>query len=193
MVLWGCPPPQGYLSVSSVSPEEHGIEGPVPQPPGGPLVGPAQPPVHLRQPPCIVHRAPPRAHAGQPATAGHITVTYIHRGRSGFTECLLCTWATHIMITGAKQNAIGPHRTQSQPQTHESEVYKSHNDTTRPTLARNATLAVARTWSRYAVHVHACEWARMRMASIVTATSRLCSSRRGILRMWGVGDSGSFE
>ena len=47
MVLWGCPPPRGYLSVSSVSPEEHGIKGPVPQPPGGPLVGPAQPPVHL--------------------------------------------------------------------------------------------------------------------------------------------------
>ena len=47
MVLRGCPPPRGYLSVSSVSPEEHGIERPVPQPPGGPLVGPAQPPVHL--------------------------------------------------------------------------------------------------------------------------------------------------
>ena len=47
MVLWGCPPPLGYLSVSSVSPEEHGIEGPVPRPPGGPLVGPAHPPVHL--------------------------------------------------------------------------------------------------------------------------------------------------
>ena len=47
MVLWGCPTPRGYLSVSSVSPEEHGIEGPVPRPPGGPLVGPAQPPVHL--------------------------------------------------------------------------------------------------------------------------------------------------
>ena len=47
MVLWGCPPPRGYLSVSSVSLEEHAIEGPVPQPPGGPLVGPAQPPVHL--------------------------------------------------------------------------------------------------------------------------------------------------
>ena len=38
MVLWGCPPPRGYLSVSSVPPEEHGIEGPVPRPPGGPLV-----------------------------------------------------------------------------------------------------------------------------------------------------------
>ena len=47
MVLWGCPGPRGYLSVSSVPPEEHGIKGPVPQPPGGPLVGPAQPPVHL--------------------------------------------------------------------------------------------------------------------------------------------------
>ena len=47
MVLWGCPPPRGYLLVSSVPPEEHGIEGPVPRPPGGPLVGPAQPPVHL--------------------------------------------------------------------------------------------------------------------------------------------------
>ena len=47
MVLWGCPPPRGYLLVSSVPPEEHGIEGPVPQPPGGPLVGQAQPPVHL--------------------------------------------------------------------------------------------------------------------------------------------------
>ena len=47
MVLWGCPTPRGSLSVSSVSPEEHGIEGPVPQPPGGPLVGRAQPPVHL--------------------------------------------------------------------------------------------------------------------------------------------------
>ena len=47
MVLWGCPPPRGYLSVSSVPPEEHSIEGPVPRPPGGPLVGPAQPPVHL--------------------------------------------------------------------------------------------------------------------------------------------------
>ena len=47
MVLWGCPPPLGYLSVSSVPPEEHGIEGPVPRSPGGPLAGPAQPPVHL--------------------------------------------------------------------------------------------------------------------------------------------------
>ena len=47
MVLWGCPPPRGYLSVSSVPPEEHGIEGPVPRPPGGPLVGPAQPSLHL--------------------------------------------------------------------------------------------------------------------------------------------------
>ena len=47
MVLWGCPPPRGQLSVSSVPPEEHGIEGPVPRPPGGPLVGPAQPPVLL--------------------------------------------------------------------------------------------------------------------------------------------------
>ena len=47
MVLWGCPPPRGYLSFSSVSPEEHGIEGPVPRPPGGSLVGPAQPAVHL--------------------------------------------------------------------------------------------------------------------------------------------------
>ena len=47
MVLWGCPPPRGYLSVSSFPPEEHGIKRPVPQPPGGPLVGPAQPPVHL--------------------------------------------------------------------------------------------------------------------------------------------------
>ena len=43
----GCLPPRGYLSVSSICPEEHGIEGPVPQPPGGTLVGPAQPPVHL--------------------------------------------------------------------------------------------------------------------------------------------------
>ena len=47
MVPWRCPPPRGYLSVSSVPPEEHSIERPVPQPPGGPLVGPAQPPVHL--------------------------------------------------------------------------------------------------------------------------------------------------
>ena len=47
MVLWGCPAPRGYLSVSSVPPEEQGIKGPVRQPPGGPLVGPAQPPVHL--------------------------------------------------------------------------------------------------------------------------------------------------
>ena len=47
MVLWGCPPPRGYLLVSSVPPKEHGIERPVPHPPGGPLVGPAQPPVHL--------------------------------------------------------------------------------------------------------------------------------------------------
>ena len=37
MVLWGRPPPRGCLSVSSVPPEEHGIEGPVPRPPGGPL------------------------------------------------------------------------------------------------------------------------------------------------------------
>ena len=47
MVLCGRPPPRGCLSVSSVPPEEHGIEGPVPRPPGGPLVGPAQPPVHF--------------------------------------------------------------------------------------------------------------------------------------------------
>ena len=38
MVLWGCPAPRGYLSVSSVPPKEHGIKGPVPQPPFGPLV-----------------------------------------------------------------------------------------------------------------------------------------------------------
>ena len=50
MVPWGCPPPRGYLSVSSVPPEEHGIKGPFPQPPGCPLVGPAQPPVHLPHP-----------------------------------------------------------------------------------------------------------------------------------------------
>ena len=47
MVLWGRPPPRGYLSVSSVPPEEHGIEGLVPRPPGGPLCGPAQPPVQF--------------------------------------------------------------------------------------------------------------------------------------------------
>ena len=47
MVLQGCPTPRGYLSVSTVAPEEHGTEGLVPRPPGGPLVGPAQPPVHL--------------------------------------------------------------------------------------------------------------------------------------------------
>ena len=47
MVLWCRPPPRGCLSVSSVPPEEHGIKGPVPRPPGGPLVGPAQPPVHF--------------------------------------------------------------------------------------------------------------------------------------------------
>ena len=47
MVLLGRPPPRGCLSVSSVPPEEHGIQGPVPRPPGGPLVGPAQPPVHF--------------------------------------------------------------------------------------------------------------------------------------------------
>ena len=47
MVLWGCPAPRGYLSVSSVRLEEHSIKWPVPQPPGGPLLGPAQPPVHL--------------------------------------------------------------------------------------------------------------------------------------------------
>ena len=44
MVLWCRPPPRGCLSVSSVPPEEHGIKGPVPRPPGGPLVG-ALPPV----------------------------------------------------------------------------------------------------------------------------------------------------
>ena len=64
MVLWGCPPPQGYLSVSSVSPEEHGIAGPVPRPPGGPLVGLAPPLVHLPHqgegllPPRVRDRAP---------------------------------------------------------------------------------------------------------------------------------------
>ena len=47
MVLRGCPPPRGYLSVFPVSLEEHGIKGPVPKPLGGPLVGPAQPPVPL--------------------------------------------------------------------------------------------------------------------------------------------------
>ena len=47
MVLWGCLAPRGYLLVSSVRPEEHGIERPVPHLPGGPLVGPPQPPVHL--------------------------------------------------------------------------------------------------------------------------------------------------
>ena len=41
------PRPRGYLPVSSIPLEEHGIERPVPHPPGGPLVGPAQPPVHL--------------------------------------------------------------------------------------------------------------------------------------------------
>ena len=40
-------PPMGYLPVPPVPLEEHGIEGPVPHPPGGPRAGPAQPPVHL--------------------------------------------------------------------------------------------------------------------------------------------------
>ena len=47
VVLWGCPPPWGHLQVPPVHSEEHGIEGPVPQSPGGPQAGPAQPPVHL--------------------------------------------------------------------------------------------------------------------------------------------------
>ena len=47
MVLRGSWAPRGYLLVSFVPPEEHGIERLVPHPPGGPLVGPAQPPVHL--------------------------------------------------------------------------------------------------------------------------------------------------
>ena len=47
VVLRGRPPPRGYLPVPPVPPEEHGIEGPVPHPPGGPQAGPAEPPVHL--------------------------------------------------------------------------------------------------------------------------------------------------
>ena len=49
VVLRGCSPPRGYLPVPPVSPEEHGIEGPVTHPPRGPRAGPAQPPVHLHQ------------------------------------------------------------------------------------------------------------------------------------------------
>ena len=47
VVLWGRPPPRGHLPVPPVPPQEHGIEGPVPHPPGGPRAGPAQPPVHF--------------------------------------------------------------------------------------------------------------------------------------------------
>ena len=38
-------PPRGHLPVPLVPLGEHGIEGPVPHPPGGPRAGPAQPPV----------------------------------------------------------------------------------------------------------------------------------------------------
>ena len=47
VVLWGRPPPWAYLPVPPVPPEEHGIQGPVPHPPGGPRAGPAQTPVKL--------------------------------------------------------------------------------------------------------------------------------------------------
>ena len=47
VVLWGRPAPQRHLPVPPVPPEEHGIEGLVPHPPGGPRAGAAQPPVHL--------------------------------------------------------------------------------------------------------------------------------------------------
>ena len=43
------------------------------------------------------------------------------------------------MTTGAKQNAIGPHKTNSSIQNRELEVYKSQRDTTRPTLTHNMT------------------------------------------------------
>ena len=83
MVLWGCPTPRGYLLVSSVPPEEHGIEGPVPRPPGGPLVGPAQPPVHLPHqgegllPQRVRDRAPHPHQQQAPAGPSH-TPTHAH-------------------------------------------------------------------------------------------------------------------
>ena len=63
MVLWGSPPPRGYLPVFSVPAEGHGIEWPVPQSPGGPLVGPAQP---------TVHPPPPRKRASSPRGSGTV-------------------------------------------------------------------------------------------------------------------------
>ena len=47
VVLRGRPSPRGHLLVPAIPPEQHGIEGPVPHPPGGPGAGPAQPAVHL--------------------------------------------------------------------------------------------------------------------------------------------------
>ena len=42
MVLLGPSTPRGHLPVTPIPPEEHGIEEPVPHPPGGPRGGPAQ-------------------------------------------------------------------------------------------------------------------------------------------------------
>ena len=47
VVLPGHPAPRGYFQVPPVPLEEHSIEGPVPQAPGGPRGGPAQPARHL--------------------------------------------------------------------------------------------------------------------------------------------------
>ena len=47
VLLSGNPALRGHYPVSPVPPEEHSIEGPVPQPPGGSRGSPAQPPVHL--------------------------------------------------------------------------------------------------------------------------------------------------
>ena len=86
MVLWACLPPRGYLRVSSVPPEECGIEWSVPHLPGSPLVGPAQPPLHLPHqgeglipqrartgPPCPSRRLPlrRRRRAALPPCRGH--------------------------------------------------------------------------------------------------------------------------
>ena len=96
MVLWGCPRPRGYLSVSSVPPEEHGVEklvpvhlphkaeglisqtvrdcAPVPVPRAGPPLPLAPAPPDAPVPAALMPRpAPPPAEAiraGSPLGAG---------------------------------------------------------------------------------------------------------------------------
>ena len=109
MVLWGCPSPRGYLSVSSVPPEEHGIEGSVPRPPGwqswprGPAIGWGVAP--LPRPPLL------RAGFSRRPSLGPLIPRPLSRGagRPGVAARVSGQWLAGCGAAGSPPRSLSPH------------------------------------------------------------------------------------